>query len=592
MCAPGSSMVFGVVLSISRELAQAGMITNEPPPGTAGVLLAVAATRRGRGAPSNASCRGPPLMSAATLGEAMTGTVPPRWPAGGAASSRAGNAGHGVSATSAAYGAGWTMTTLPDFEPVDPTSRLAASVESVPIRTTPADRPARGPAAAAAWPAGLIDVLAPAALTKASAPTCCHEKLIWPLVTAARTMPPSAITAMATTSASAGSSGTDRARAERAIPRNPTVPRRAAVTRATARSGTGYTRAAISTAAIAMRTGAATRYGSTPAPGARPRTRSATTPPTITTIAVASITSLRADRRGTVSSVRLLPASDRSPRCSHAASRAGAVSATTAAIAASTQLVVLPPPGTATTPRATPTTRAGTAAPAVAPSTRHAIWAVLPPRALLRASSPRNASVRVTAPISSRIVVAAATPASSSASVVPTAACAAINAARTPGPVAESDGGFCSDCPIACTAASPASPLAMLVIAASIPGACDAERPPVSSGYSHDIVTIAPLSAVCSAESSFGPMSTAPSQTGLVVGFSRWGGATSGSVVQNVDAALGGFSSPVTLSPIGGSLAGMVLPRPRLTSDPSRSPNLFAVGSGAAGGRGVAWGAA
>ena len=68
MCAPASSMVFGVVLSISRKLAQAGMITNEPPPGTAGVLLTVAATRRGRVAPSNASCRDPPLMSAATSG--------------------------------------------------------------------------------------------------------------------------------------------------------------------------------------------------------------------------------------------------------------------------------------------------------------------------------------------------------------------------------------------------------------------------------------------------------------------------------------------------------------------------------------------
>ena len=154
MCAPASSMVFGVVLSISRKLAQAGMITNEPPPGTAGVLLAVAATRRGRVAPSNASCRDPPLMSAATLGEAMTGMMPPRWPACGAASSRAGNAGHGVSATSAAYRAGLTMTTPTDFEPVDPTSRLAACVESVAIRNTADERRTPGTAATAAWSPG------------------------------------------------------------------------------------------------------------------------------------------------------------------------------------------------------------------------------------------------------------------------------------------------------------------------------------------------------------------------------------------------------------------------------------------------------
>ena len=60
-------------------------------------------------------------------------------------------------------------------------------------------------------------------------------------------------------------------------------------------------------------------------------------------------------------------------------------------------------------------------------------------------------------------------------------------------------------------------------------------------------------------------------------------------MVQNVDAAWVGLSTPVTFSTIGGSLDGMVLPRPRLTSDPSRSPNLLAVGSVTAACRVIAW---
>ena len=83
-----------------------GMTTKAPPPGWAGVLLRVPATRTLSGpiAVSVVSCVAPVPRIAAADGEASTGTVAPKGvlPPGAVPILAAGKAGYGVPATTAA----------------------------------------------------------------------------------------------------------------------------------------------------------------------------------------------------------------------------------------------------------------------------------------------------------------------------------------------------------------------------------------------------------------------------------------------------------------------------------------------------------
>src|SRR5262249_33645023 len=121
---PMTSAIFGVAPALSLGTTHDGMITNGPPPGSAGVAVVVAASRSVSRLPAKPSCRWPAWIAAAIFGVAITGTAPP---GPGRASRCPGNAGNGVAATRAAYRAGSTTSTPVLIALPGPVSKLAAS---------------------------------------------------------------------------------------------------------------------------------------------------------------------------------------------------------------------------------------------------------------------------------------------------------------------------------------------------------------------------------------------------------------------------------------------------------------------------------